>query len=96
MRRALICIAALALAGCGPLAKLVATDVQTVDKPVATKCTIKWPARPTPHISNVQLTGDVYQDAVRIWRAMEAEMEERIAYQAKLEAAASACVEGKP
>jgi predicted small secreted protein len=93
-----IIVAALAalLAGCAPTAKVVATDVQTLDKPVPAKCTIKWPAPPTLHVVNVQTTGNFYQDAILVWRAMEAEMEERIAYEAKLEAAARACVEGKP
>lgn len=93
----LFIIGTIALAGCAsPQPRTVVTAVQTADKPVATKCTIKWPPLPTPHVMYVQRTGDAYKDAVLVWRAMEAEMEERIAYQAKLEAAASACLEGGP
>lgn len=82
----------MALAGCAE--PLVATDVQTLDKPVATKCQIKWPAAPTQHVGNVQLTGNRHLDALLVWRATEAELEERRAYELKLEAAARACVDG--
>lgn len=81
----------LALAGCAG-AETVATDVQTVDKPLAVACEIEWPAAPTPHVANVQLTGDPKVDLVLIWRAAEAELEERIAYEDKLEAAAKKCI----
>lgn len=96
MMRAIPLAVACLAAGCGTLERrVVATDVQTVQKPVTTKCTIQWPPAPTPHLANVQLTGREEVDAVLVWRAMEAEMEERIAYEKKLEAAASACAEGK-
>lgn len=85
-----------ALAGCGmfgPKAQTVATDLATIDKPVLTRCTIDWPALPVPHVANVQLSGDELADLVLIWRAAEAELEERIAYERQLEAAARKCVE---
>jgi hypothetical protein len=47
-------------------------------------------------VANVQLTGNPNVDAVLIERAKEAELEERIAYEALLEAAASACVQTAP
>jgi hypothetical protein len=87
-------IAALLLAGCvttGP--HTVGVDVQVVEKPVPVPCRIKMPARPTPHVELVQLAGDPLGDLVRIWRAAEAELEARIAYEKQIEAAAQACVE---
>lgn len=81
---------AIALAGCAG-AETVATDVQVVDRPIAVPCEIKWPAAPVPHVANVQLTGRPEVDLVLIWRAAEAELEGRIAYEALLEAAAQAC-----
>lgn len=70
----------------------VATDVKVLEKPVPIACTIEWPAKPTPHVANVQLTGRLLEDMVAIWRAAEAELEERIAYEQKLEAAMKKCV----
>lgn len=91
--RSLAIVAAVALlAGCP--AATVATDVQIVDKPVPIACTITWPEKPRPHVALVQLTGNLLVDLVLIWRAAEAELEERIAYEAKLEAAAQKCVGG--
>lgn len=95
MRRILaVCVAAALLEGCETAP--VATDVQVVPKPLPTVCTFVWPPRPTPHVSNVQLTGNLLVDLVLIWRAAEAELEERIAYEEKLEAAAKKCIEGGP
>lgn len=82
------------LAGCITLGGTkVATDVQVVEKPVSVGCTIDWPAPPVPHVANVQLTGEARRDLVLIERAMEAELEERIAYEEKLKAAAKACAQ---
>lgn len=92
MRLAAIAAAAL-LAGCVTTQTKVVTDVQVVEKPVPVRCEIKWPARPAAYVDQVQLTGRPLEDLVRIWRAAEAELEERIAYEKKLEAAAKACVD---
>lgn len=86
-----------ALAGCATGAHTVATDVQVIEKPVKVPCTIDWPQKPTAYVSLVQLSGDEQRDLPLLWRAAEAELEERIAYEAKLEAAALACVApGRP
>lgn len=89
-------ITCIALAGCAPAAHTVATDVQIVEKPVPVPCRIEWPAKPTPHVALVQPSGNRAVDALLVWRAAEAELEERIAYEAKLEAAATRCMEGAP
>jgi hypothetical protein len=93
MRTILAAIAAaLLLAGCGITgATKVATDVQVVQKPVSVGCTIAWPDKPIAYVEQVQLTGILLVDLVNIERAKEAELEARIAYEAKLEAAAKAC-----
>lgn len=80
------------LTGC-ETATTVATDVKVVEKPVPVRCAIDWPAVPRPHVALVQLTGEVQKDLVLIERAKEAELEERIAYEAKLEAAVKACID---
>lgn len=74
------------------IGQTVATAVQTLDKPVATRCKIKWPKKPEPLVANVQFTGDDAVDALNIERAKEAELEQQRAYQTQLDAAASACV----
>jgi outer membrane biogenesis lipoprotein LolB len=95
MRAALLACAF--LAGCAaPAPHTVGVDVQVVEKIVPVPCRIALPAKPTPHVALVQLTGKPLEDLVRIWRAAEAELEERRAYEIKLEAAAQACDEGKP
>jgi hypothetical protein len=95
--RMIVAVFALAgLAGCVTTATKVATDVQEVDKPVPIVCTIEWPTAPRAYVELVQLTGDKLKDLVLIERAKEAELEERIAYELKLEAAARKCVDGKP
>jgi hypothetical protein len=81
------------VAACAAQPRTVATDVQTLDKPVPASCRIAWPKKPTPHVANVQLTGNDARDAVLVWRAAEAELEELRAYKAQLEAAASKCLE---
>jgi len=97
MRAMLILAAALLLAGCVTTgAHTVAVDVQTIDRPVPVPCTITWPAKPVAHVDNVQLSGDNLADLVRLWRAAEAELEERIAYERLLEAAMQACTRGDP
>lgn len=93
--RTIALISAALLAGCETNPTKVVTDVQVVEKPVPVHCKIAWPTQPTSHVSLVQLTGDSLKDLVMIERAKEAELEERIAYEAKLEAAAQACVDGK-
>lgn len=96
MRRAAILVAAFALAGCVTTgAHTVAVDVQPVDKPVPVGCRIDWPKLPTPHVANLQLSGDDRVDLPRIWRAAEAELEELRAYRLRLDAAAKACVEAR-
>lgn len=90
--RILIVLAAISLAGC-TAATTVATDVRVVEKPVPVRCAIDWPAAPVAHVAVVQLTGDAMKDLVLIERAKEAELEARIAYEGKLEAAARACVD---
>lgn len=92
MRLLAVAAAILLASGCAPSAHTVATDLQTTDKPVLSVCQIKWPQKPIPHVAIVQLSGDPLKDLVAIERAKEAELEERIAYEAKLEAAALACV----
>lgn len=97
MRIAIATAALALLAGCGTTgATKVATDVQTLDKPVSVGCTIEWPKAPVNHVANVQLTGNDAVDLPLIWRAAEAELEERIAYELKLEAAARGCVKNPP
>jgi len=91
MKWILIAAAAL-LAGCAAQPTLVATDVKVIGKPVPVPCKIEMPARPVPHVSLVQLSGVPMVDLVPIWRAVEAELGERIAYEIKLEAALKACV----
>lgn len=88
------CITGIALAGCAtePAAPVVVTEVVTVDRPVPVPCRIEWPARPTPHVALVPLTGNRHLDALLVWRAAEAELEERRAYEARLEAAARGCM----
>lgn len=85
-------LAVLLLASCAVGAQTVATDVQVVEKPVPVVCRLDWPPAPRPHVALVQLTGDPKKDLVLIERAKEAELEERIAYEGKLEAAARACL----
>jgi len=93
MRILLAIAAALLLSGCITTGGTkVATDVQTVDKPVSVGCKIDWPPLPVEYVANVQLTGNPAVDLVLVWRAAEAELEERIAYEKKLVAAAKACV----
>jgi hypothetical protein len=74
----------------------VATDVQVLDKPIAVGCTIVWPEKPVAYVETVQLTGDLKVDLVAIERAKEAELEARIGYEQKLEAAARACATAPP
>jgi hypothetical protein len=81
-----------ALAGCAAEPTLVATDVKVVEKPVPVPCKVEIPAPPMAHVALVQLSGVPMVDLVPIWRAAEAELEERIAYEIKLEAALKACV----
>ena len=89
--------AAVFLQGCiATGAQKVAVDVRPVDKPMPVPCRTEWPDRPTPYVSQVQLTGDPQRDLPPLWRAAEAELEERIAYEKKLEAAARKCVDGAP
>lgn len=80
------------IAGCAQQPHTVATDVVTVPKPVPIGCRIEWPAKPAPHVANAQLTGNRTLDALLVWRAAEAELEERRAYEKNLEAAARECV----
>jgi sterol desaturase/sphingolipid hydroxylase (fatty acid hydroxylase superfamily) len=100
LRSILLALAAIALlaflAGCAPGAHTVATDLEVVERPVEKTCVVEWPAKPVPHVALVQLTGVVLVDLVLIWRAAEAELEERIAYEIKLEAAARRCLEDPP
>lgn len=91
MRTVLLLASLLALAGCETAP--VATDVQVVEKVVKVRCTIDWPKEPIPHVALVQLTGEALRDLVLVVRAMEAELEERLAYEKKLYAAAKACVD---
>lgn len=92
--RILLLACCLGVAGCVTTgARTVATDVQVVEKPVPVPCDIKWPDKPIPHVELVQLTGDAKKDLVLIERAMEAELESRIAYEKLLEAAAKACTD---
>jgi hypothetical protein len=91
--RAALLACCLALGGCATGAHTVATDVKVIEKPVPVPCKFEWPQKPVPHVELVQLTGDIRQDLVLIERAKEAELEERIAYEIKFEAAAQACSE---
>ncbi len=91
----LLVVAVLLLAGCVTTATKVVTDVQVVEKPVLVPCKITWPAKPAAYVALVQLTGRPLDDLVIVWRAAEAELEARIAYEKQLEAAARACVETK-
>lgn len=84
------------LVGCATGAHTVATDVQIVEKPVPVPCEFKWPDKPIAYVALVQLTGDDKKDLVLIERAMEAELEARIAYEKLLEAAALACSKARP
>ncbi len=79
------------LAGCAGQATMVATDVKVVEKPVPVPCKFDLPPKPVPHVALVQLAGVPMVDLVPIWRAAEAELEERIAYELKLEAAVTGC-----
>jgi hypothetical protein len=89
--RALALLAAVTLTGCTTGPHTVATEVVTVEKIVPVPCKIQWPAKPVPHVANLQLTGRILTDLVLIWRAAEAELEERRAYELKLEAAMKEC-----
>jgi hypothetical protein len=92
--RAAALAALAAAAGCAsPGPHTVATDVQMLERPVPVYCRIQWPDRPTAHVELVQLTGRPLEDLLRIWRAAEAELEERRAYGLRLEAAVAACME---
>lgn len=68
-------------------------EVVVVEKPVPVPCRIQQPKRATPRVALVQLTGNRHVDALIVWRAAEAELEERIAYEGQLEAAIAACIE---
>jgi hypothetical protein len=92
MIRPAIAMAAALLVGCSG-AQTVATDVETLERAVATRCRMEWPQKPKPYVELVQLTGAQLVDLVLVWRAAEAELEERIAYEIKLEAAARKCIE---
>ena len=95
--RILLLAPMLLLAGCFTTgARTVATDVQALDKPIPVRCKVEWPKPPTPYVAQVQLAGDPMKDMVAIYRAMEAELEDRIAYEPKLEAALQGCVDGAP
>jgi len=84
----------ISLVGCGGMsgADIVAVKTVTVKVPVPVFCKIKWPLAPVPYVSLVQFSGVELADALAVYRAMEAELESRIAYEGLLEAAARACV----
>lgn len=91
MRLALTAGAALLAAGCAATGPQVVTDLQVIERPVPVPCEIRWPQKPAPYVAQVQLTGRPATDLVLIWRAAEAEIEARRAYEAQLEAALLAC-----
>lgn len=94
--RILLLACCLALAGCVTTgARTVATDVQVVEKPVPVPCKFTWPDRPIAYVEMVQLSGNLEKDLVLVERAMEAELEARIAYEKLFEAAAEACTKPK-
>lgn len=86
-----IFVAGVLLAGCAAQPTIVATDVKVVEKPVPVPCKVEIPAKPVAYVALVQLAGVPVVDLVPIWRAAEAELEARIAYEIKLEAALKAC-----
>jgi hypothetical protein len=83
----LIVLLVLALQGCAT----PPTDVQTVPVPVVERCKADRVERPTWAVDGVQLTANPKLDLVLIERAKEAELEQRIAYESKLEAAVDKC-----
>jgi hypothetical protein len=88
----LVALVLLTAACSSPGAHTVATDLEVLERPVEVRCRLTWPARPTPHVELVQLTGGAV-DLVLLWRAAEAELEERRGYEALLEAAARRCLD---
>jgi len=72
----------------------VVVDPKVIEVPVPVACTVKLPPKPQTYVDKVVLTGDKRQDAVAVFRAMEAELEARIAYEIKLYAVALKCTGG--
>jgi hypothetical protein len=83
----LVVLLILALQGCATRP----TDVQMVPVPVLERCKAERVERPTWAVDSVQLTANPRLDLVLIERAKEAELEQRIAYESKLEAAVDKC-----
>ena len=82
----------LGMAGCATLDDPVGVIThQIVTKKVSEPCRFPATAPPTEYVQDVQLTGNLATDALLIFRAMESELEERIAYEDVLEASLLAC-----
>ena len=80
------------IAGCATLDDPIGVITHQIEtKLVSTAC--RFPTTPTPreYVQEVQLTGNLATDALLIFRAMESELEERIAYEEVLEASLLAC-----
>ncbi len=78
----------LSLQGC---ATPVAIDTKVVRVPTVVPCEVVWPEKPRAYVDEVEETGETMKDALALVRAAIAEIEERIAYEIKLEAALRAC-----
>jgi hypothetical protein len=83
----LVVLIVLALPGCAS----APVDVQPVQVPLVEKCEAPAVLKPTWALDTVQLTGNRDLDMVLIYRAMEAEIEQRIGYELALEAAVRIC-----
>jgi len=84
----LIALLILATSGC---ASKVVTETVVVEKPVPVLCEAPDVLEPVWALDTVQLTGDAAVDLVLLWRAAEAEIEQRIAYELALRAALQVC-----
>lgn len=85
----LVILGVVALAGCAD--QPVAVDPVVVEIPVPVPCEAPAVTEPVWALDTVQLSGDRKADLVLIWRAAEAELEQRRAYVLVLKAAVEAC-----
>jgi len=89
VRGALTLVLVLGTAACAPF------NPEVIKVPVPVPCVFTLPAKPVPYVEQVALTGHPETDALAVFRAMEAELEARRAYEVELEAAVQACRGGK-
>ena len=87
MRSLYLFIPILFLAGCSTTGSTIVTRTVTVEVPVVAKCAAPIPDRPTYELDRVSVNDDVYVKG----RAALIEIQQRKAYEEKLQAAAKAC-----